>query len=195
MPSSPGSRQSQQSPPADAGAPDDTGRPAAAEAEAQQPPNGQAADTGREDELRSEVARLDDRYKRALADLDNYRKRSARDIDRRVQEARDALLREWLEALDSVERALRMDAGTPLAEGMRAVLEQMESILARHGVQRIGEAGERFDPERHEAVGVRMTDEVPDHTVVEVARSGFAAGDRVLRPAQVIVSRRPAPEG
>ncbi|MEA2383867.1 MAG: molecular chaperone GrpE [Solirubrobacteraceae bacterium] len=192
MPSSPGSsRSEQQSPPADAGTPDESGRPPASE----EAPNGRAADTGREDELRSEVARLDDRYKRALADLDNYRKRSARDIDRRVQEARDALLREWLEALDSVERALRIDAGTPLAEGMRAVLEQMESILARYGVHRIGEAGERFDPERHEAVGVRMTDEVPDHTVVEVARSGFAAGDRVLRPAQVIVSRRPAPEG
>jgi molecular chaperone GrpE len=192
MPSSPGSSQSQQSaPPADAGTPDETGRPASTE----EAPNGQAADTGREDQLRSEVARLEDRYKRALADLDNYRKRSAREVDRRVQEARDALLREWLEAVDSVERALRMDAGTPLAEGMRAVLEQMESILARHGVQRIGEAGERFDPERHEAVGVRVTDEVPDHTVLEVARSGFAAGDRVLRPAQVIVSRRPPPEG
>jgi molecular chaperone GrpE len=194
MPSSPGSSRSQQSPPpADAGAPDETERSAATEA--QPPPNGQATDTGREDELRGEVARLEDRYKRALADLDNYRKRSARELDWRVQEARDALLREWLEAVDSVERALRMDAGTPLAEGMRAVLEQMESILARHGVQRIGEAGERFDPERHEAVGVRVTDEVPDHTVLEVARSGFAAGDRVLRPAQVIVSRRPPPEG
>ena len=194
MPSSPGSRQSQQSPPADAGAPDDTGPPAAAEAEAQQPPNGQAADTGREDELRSEVARLEDRYKRALADLDNYRKRSARDIDRRVQEARDALLREWLEALDSVERALRLEIVGPAAAGLRSVLDQMEAILARHGVRRIGATGERFDPERHEAVEARVTDQVPDYTVVEVVRSGFALGDRVLRPAQVVVARRPQPE-
>jgi molecular chaperone GrpE len=192
MPSSPGSSHSEQrSPTVEDGNPEAAGRTAPAE----QAPDEQQSDTGREHALREEIAQLDDRYKRALADLDNYRKRSAREFDRRVQEARDAFLREWLEALDSVERALRMDAGTPLAEGMRAVLEQMESILARHGVQRIGEAGERFDPERHEAVGVRMTDEVPDHTVVEVARSGFAAGDRVLRPAQVIVSRRPAPEG
>ena len=63
----------------------------------------------------------------------------------------------------------------------------MEAILERQGIRRVGEAGERFDPERHEAVGIRATDDVPDQTVVEVARSGWAAGERVLRPAQVIV--------
>ena len=155
----------------------------------------QGGDGGREHELREEIARLDDRYKRALADLDNYRKRSARELEWRMQEARDALLRQWLDAIDSVERAMRMDSGGPLAEGMRAVLEQMDAILARNGVTRIGAAGERFDPERHEAVGVRETDEVPDQTVIEVARSGFAVGDRVLRPAQVIVARRGQSQG
>jgi molecular chaperone GrpE len=159
------------------------------------PEQEQGADGGREPQLREEIARLDDRYKRALADLDNYRKRSARELEWRMQEARDALLREWLEAIDSVERAVRMDSGGPLAEGMRAVLDQMDAILARNGVQRIGAAGERFDPERHEAVGVREADDVPDQTVVEVARSGFAVGDRVLRPAQVIVARRGRSQG
>jgi molecular chaperone GrpE len=65
----------------------------------------------------------------------------------------------------------------------------MEVVLARQGVTRMGAAGERFDPERHEAVGVQATDEVPDRTVVEVARSGFEHDGRVLRPAEVIVSR------
>jgi molecular chaperone GrpE len=142
-------------------------------------------------DLQAEIARLDDRYRRALADLDNFRKRSARDLERRIQEARDGLLREWLEALDSVERAARMNSGGQLAEGMRALLDQMEAILARHGVRRIGAAGERFDPERHEAVDVRVTEDVPDRTILEVVRAGFAIGDRVLRPAQVVVSRRP----
>jgi molecular chaperone GrpE len=142
-----------------------------------------------------EIARLEDRYKRALADLDNYRKRSAREVERRVSESREALSRDWLEAVDSVERALRMerDTANPLYQGLRAVLDQMEAILARHGVQRVGAAGEPFDPERHDAVDVRVTDEAPDRTVLEVVRSGFAMGDRVLRPAQVVVSRRPAP--
>jgi molecular chaperone GrpE len=137
-----------------------------------------------------ELARMEDRYKRALADLDNYRKRSARETERRVAESREALLRDWLEAVDSVERALQMAPEDPLFEGLRAVLDQMETILARQGVERIGEAGERFDPERHDAVGVRPSSEVPDFTVLEVTRSGFALGDRVLRPAQVVVSRR-----
>jgi molecular chaperone GrpE len=142
-------------------------------------------------ELAEALAGMEDRYKRAVADLDNYRKRSARDVDRRVEEATEALQREWFEAIDSVERALRLEPDSPLLEGLRAVLEQMDTILARRGVERIGVVGEPFDPERHEAVGISENADFPDHTVLDVARSGFALGDRVLRPAQVIVSRRP----
>jgi molecular chaperone GrpE len=159
----------------------------------------QVAEPPREEEpqrdLAGELAQMEDRYKRALADLDNYRKRSARETERRIAESREAQLRDWLEAVDSVERALLMELDSPVFEGLRGVLEQMEAILAREGVQRIGKAGERFDPERHEAVGVRYTDEAPDRTVVDVARSGFALGDRVLRPAEVIVSRAEPSDG
>jgi molecular chaperone GrpE len=143
-------------------------------------------------ELAAELARAEDRYRRALADLDNYRKRAGREIERRVAEGRESFLRDWLEPIDSVERALRMDPDNPLLAGMRSVHDQMQSILARSGVQRIGEAGERFDPERHEAIDVRLSDAVPDYTVVDVRRAGFAIGDRVLRPAQVVVARHPA---
>jgi molecular chaperone GrpE len=65
----------------------------------------------------------------------------------------------------------------------------MEAILERQGVERIGAAGEPFDPELHDAVGVHETDEAPDRTILEVARSGYRLGDRVIRPAQVIVAR------
>jgi len=146
-------------------------------------------------EHEAEIARLEDRYKRALADLDNYRKRSAREVERRVEEARDALLREWLEAVDTVERAARMDPDGPLGQGMRALLDQIEALLARRGVQRIGEAGEPFDPERHDAVEVRVTTDAPENAVVEVIRAGYAVDGRVLRPAQVAVARRPQSSG
>jgi molecular chaperone GrpE len=140
---------------------------------------------------RAEQADLEDRYRRALADLDNYRKRVAREIERRVDEAREALARDWLEAVDSVERALRAASpDNPLAEGFRALLEQMESTLARHGITRRGAVGEQFDPERHEAVDVLVTDEAADRSVVDVVRSGYAIDGRTLRPAQVVVSRR-----
>lgn len=141
----------------------------------------------------AELARMEDRYKRALADLDNYRKRSARELQAGVEQSRESLLRDWLEVVDSVERALQMSHGTPGAEGLRALLEQMESILARYGVHRIGAAGEQFDPERHEAIEARVTTEAPDRTILEAVRSGWAIGDRMLRPALVIVARRPEP--
>jgi molecular chaperone GrpE len=127
----------------------------------------------------------DDRYLRALADLDNYRKRSAQEVERRVTEGTERLLLDWIEAVDSVDRALAMQP----SDGLRSVLEQMEAILARQGVERVGAAGDRFDPELHEAISVRESDEVPDRTVLDVARSGYRRGDRVLRPAQVVVSR------
>jgi molecular chaperone GrpE len=143
-------------------------------------------------ELRAQLAAAEDRHKRALADLDNYRKRTARDLERLAGEAIDRAVVAWLEVVDSVERALRMDPDRSLAEGLRAVLEQIDAVLARQGVERIGRPGERFDPERHEAIGVVESDEAEAGTVVDVARTGYARDARVLRPAQVTVSRRPA---
>lgn len=127
----------------------------------------------------------DERYLRALADLDNYRKRSAQEVERRVAEQAEQLLLEWIEAVDSVDRAMGMRP----SDGLRSVLEQMEAILARQGVERVGAAGDRFDPELHEAISVQENDETPDLTVLDVTRSGYRQGERVLRPAQVVVSR------
>jgi molecular chaperone GrpE len=164
-------------------------------------PSSPASDPGQADGLRegqdapapaaadAELAEMEQRFLRAAADLDNYRKRATREVDRRVAEREDALLREWLDPLDSVERALQSSADGACADAFRAVLAQMEAILDRHGVRRIGTVGESFDPERHEALAVRPADGAPDRTVLEVARSGFAVDDTVLRPAQVVVSR------
>ena len=127
----------------------------------------------------------DERYLRALADLDNYRKRSAQEVERRVTQGAERLLREWIEAVDSVDRALAMQP----SDGLRSVLDQMEAILARQGVERVGAVGDRFDPELHEAISVQESHDVPDRTVLDVARSGYRRGGRVLRPAQVVVAR------
>jgi molecular chaperone GrpE len=71
----------------------------------------------------------------------------------------------------------------------------MLTVLARHGVARMEADGEPFDPELHEAVGTRDTEEAPPNTVVDVARAGYRIGDRVLRPARVVVSKPPAADG
>jgi molecular chaperone GrpE len=142
-------------------------------------------------ELEAEVARLDDRFKRARADLDNYRKRTAKDVERLVAERTDALIGDWLEVADSVGRALAMDGEGAAGDGLRAVRDQIDSTLARQGVQRAGEVGDAFDPERHEAVDVRPAADLPDRTVAEVIRPGYVRDGRVLRPALVAVAQRP----
>jgi molecular chaperone GrpE len=154
-----------------------------------EPPAAAAAPAGAD--LTDELARTEDRYKRALADLDNYRKRAAREVEQRVAEARESMLRDWLDAVDSVERAMRLQSDPACRDGLQAVLAQMSAALARQGVERLGARGENFDPERHEAVAVQPAEDVPDRTVLTVERSGYALGDRVIRPAQVVVARAP----
>jgi molecular chaperone GrpE len=147
-----------------------------------------------ERDFAAELEQMEDRFKRAAADLDNYRKRATRELERLVGERGDAMLRDWLEVVDGLDRALRQKPEKPLYDGLRAVLDQVESILERQGVRRIGTPGDPFDPNRHEAVEVRESGDAPANTILEVLRSGFARGDRVLRPAQVVVARRPKPE-
>ncbi|HYZ29201.1 MAG TPA: nucleotide exchange factor GrpE [Thermoleophilaceae bacterium] len=151
-------------------------------------PRGEGAESPRD--VQADLDAMEDRWKRALADLDNYRKRSARELERLTTERTDAVIGDWLEVVDSVERALLLaEPDSPLALGLLAVREQIDAVLERQGVNRIGREGEPFDPGRHEAIGVVRTDDVPANTVAEVARSGYAIGNRVLRPAQVIVAR------
>jgi molecular chaperone GrpE len=140
-------------------------------------------------ELAAELERIEDRYKRALADLDNYRKRAAREMEARVAAAQQSIIGDWLDVVDSLELAMQMEANGPCREGLGAVLEQVNSVLAREGVHRIGAPGERFDPERHAAIAVHDSAEAPDQTILGVQRSGFALGDRVIRAAQVVVAR------
>ena len=151
----------------------------------------QQGDAPATDELTAELARIEDRYQRALADLDNYRKRAAREVERRAREAKESVLLDWLDVVDSAERAVRMDPEGPCVEGLRAILEQADAVLARQGAERIGAPGDQFDPERHEAIAVQASERVPDRTVLAVERSGYALGDRVIRPAQVVVARTP----
>jgi molecular chaperone GrpE len=163
------------------------------------PPAGAQQDGASPEELRDELERVraqladaEDRYLRARADLENYRKRADRELQQRLNEWADGLLRAWLEVVDSFERALVLAEGDPrLAEGLRAVQEQIDGLLARQGVTRIGEIGERFDPQLHEAIAVMPSRDRPTGTIAEIARSGYSVGDRLLRPAQVAVARAP----
>lgn len=142
-------------------------------------------------ELEARLTGTEDRLLRALADLDNMRKRVARDLELERREAHRRILGDWLEVADSVDRALaafetRRD--DPLAAGLAALGGQIEDVLRRQGVARVGAVGEPFDPELHEAVGTTPDPALPQGTVATVVRPGYALDGELLRPAQVIVA-------
>ncbi len=156
--------------------------------------NPQAVALLREQLASAEAERVaaEDRFLRARADLDNYRKRSASQIARQVAEGHDKLLQDWLEVVDSIRqasRAGREHADPQLGEGLRALDEQVTGILTRQGVQSLGRVGQHFDPAVHEVVATQPAEGVEDGTVIEVARYGYGVGDRLLRPARVVVAR------
>jgi molecular chaperone GrpE len=164
--------------------------PTSPESEVRAETEAEAAQGDEVGELREQNAQLEDRYKRTLAALENYRKRSAREVEARVAEQSERMVLEWLDAVDNVERALEMgDPEDSLFAGVRAVLEQMEAALERQGLTRVGAAGERFDPAYHEAIATVDHGDDPDGTIADVARSGWARGETVVRPARVTVAR------
>jgi molecular chaperone GrpE len=127
--------------------------------------------------------------KRVAADFENYRKRVARDQESLVARAHERLVKELLPVLDGLERALdaSRDTGTrSVEEGVRLVHRELKSALAREGLAEI-ETNGRFDPHVHEALLSQPSD-AEEGSVLEVVQKGYKLGDRVVRPARVVVA-------
>lgn len=145
-------------------------------------------------EARAEAAAAGDRALRTLAEFDNYRRRTAREQEDAKSQGRADVLRELLEVADNFDRALaHATDAVPVAflEGMRLVARGLHDLLDRKGVARIDAEGKRFDPELHEALTVLPTSDAEPDTVLQVVQAGYRLGDRVLRPAKVIVAAPP----
>jgi molecular chaperone GrpE len=128
--------------------------------------------------------------KRVAADFENYRKRVARDQEGLVARAHERLVNELLPVLDDLERALEAAAQheeAKLEEGVRLVHRELVEALAREGLVEVETDGQ-FDPHVHEAL-VSQPSEQEDGSVIEVLQKGYRLGDRVLRPARVVVSQ------
>src|SRR5580700_10472122 len=140
----------------------------------------------------AELARLEDRWRRALADLDNLRKRYARELDRERKLERSKVAGAWLPVVDNLERALHHSAGDAgsVVAGVRAILDQAVQVLDNLGYPRDTETGVPFDPERHEVVNVTDDGGSAPGTVLGVLRPGYGKGSQQLRPAAVVVSGR-----
>ncbi|GAB4150314.1 MAG: nucleotide exchange factor GrpE [Planctomycetota bacterium] len=141
-------------------------------------------------ELESKANEFEDLWKRALADLDNYRKRMLREQERvRFEEQKNAVTI-LLDVLDNLGRAVgsATDQDPAFIEGLKAILVQAESSLAKLGAERIETVGAKFDPSFHGAISVVEGDE--DNVITDEHRTGYRLGDYVIRPALVTVTRK-----
>ena len=149
-------------------------------------------------ELQVENNALKDQMLRLAADMENLRKRTAREMQDAKAYAVTNFARDMLSVSDNLRRALDAIPTDALAEdtGLKALAEGVEmteramiNALERHGVTQLSPEGQKFDPNFHQAIFEVPNADVPNNTVVQVMQTGYAIGDRVLRPAMVGVSR------
>jgi molecular chaperone GrpE len=126
------------------------------------------------------------------ADFENYQKRLQRDLAQERRYAELPLARDLIPALDNLDRATtaaqKANETGPLVQGVAMVKAQLLDIFRRHGITPMDALGKPFDPNLHQAVMQQPSAEHPPGTVVQITEQGFLMHDRVVRPAQVIVS-------
>jgi molecular chaperone GrpE len=139
--------------------------------------------------LRNENEELIDTLQHLQADFDNYRKRAARDQESLVARAGERIVKELLPVLDDLERALEAVESheeAELEDGVKLVHRQLEQLLEKEGLALVETDGQ-FDPHVHEALLTQPSD-ADEGSVIEVLQKGYRLGDRVLRPARVVVA-------
>lgn len=137
----------------------------------------------------AEIASLKDKWLRAVAEFDNYRKRTRREIEDAVFQARQDLLSSFFPTADNLERALELVRGDDnLFKGIEIVAHEFRGALAKFGIEAVPGGGHPFDPAIHDALQqVDSADHAPG-VVIREFEKGYRQGDRLLRPARVIVA-------
>ncbi len=152
------------------------------------------------EELKALAAKADENWERLVrttADFDNFKKRVAREKTEAIQFANSSLLQKLLPVMDSFEMALsalqttKDEKSSSLQAGIMMVQSQLKNILAESGMEEIDATGKPFDPTQHEAVSQQETADVPEGQVVQQVRKGYKLRERLLRPASVIVAKKP----
>ena len=145
--------------------------------------------------LRADLEDASDRVLRAQAEMENYRKRIRREMEDERRYASLPLLGDLLPVIDNLQRAIaaaeKSGATGGLLDGVKLVARGLEAALARHDCKKIDALGKPFDPAFHQAISQQPSADHPPHTVILVAQDGYTLHDRVVRPAQVIVSTSP----
>lgn len=164
------------------------------------------------EDLKTRAAKADenwDRLLRTTADFENFKKRAAREKTETAQYANVSLVQKLLPVLDNFEMALTAatavtgtkpaasgiqdDKLASLQSGVKMIQQQMRNALLEAGLEEIDAAGKAFDPNFHEAISQQESADLPEGHVLQQLRKGYKLKDRLLRPATVIVARKPAP--
>jgi molecular chaperone GrpE len=165
----------------------------AASAAVEQPGSDPSGQTPEDDALSQAVAERDEYLadlQRLAAEFENYRKRAARDPERLVAHAHERLVRELLPILDDLERALEAaerHEEAALVDGVKLVEQSLRQALVKEGLTEI-DTDCPFDPHVHEALLTQQHEQAEPGSVLEVVQRGYRLGDRVVRPARVIVA-------
>ena len=151
-------------------------------------------------ELKEQAAKAAQYYEqllRATADFDNFKKRAARERQDAIKYANESLLERVIPVLDNFDMALAA-ASAPntsvqsMQSGVSMIQQQLRAAMTEAGLEEIDANGQKFDPNLHEAISQQETSEVPEGNVVQQVRKGYKLRDRLLRPASVIVAKKPA---
>jgi molecular chaperone GrpE len=150
--------------------------------------------------LKERAARAQEHYDQLLrttADFENFRKRSARERQDALRYANEALLQKLIPVLDNFDMAISATANAKdgaaqsLQTGVNMILTQLRAALNEAGLEEIDATGKPFDPNFHEAVSQQESADVPEGRVLQQLRRGYKLRDRLLRPATVIVAKKP----
>jgi molecular chaperone GrpE len=146
--------------------------------------------------LRS-LAEQKDLYLRLAADFENYKRRNRQEIETRGAAQRDALIVDLLPVIDNLHRALASSAPANAAQvyqGVEMTLKQLLHLLRQHGLESDEIVGQPFDPHRHEALSQGYDQKLPDQSVLSVLQRGYRLGEKVIRPANVVVNDLASPK-
>lgn len=140
--------------------------------------------------LKEEIAQKDDLLKRTAAEFDNFKKRNERERASVAEFAKASLIKQLLPILDNIDRASSIEDknGQDYIKGIELIVKQFEGLKDNIGIVIIGEVGEAFDPNLHEAVMHIEDESLGENVIAQVLQKGYKFGDIVLRPAMVQVA-------
>ena len=153
------------------------------------------------EDLKTRAAKADEHWERLLrvtADFDNFRKRAAREKQESVRFANEALLERLIPVVDNFDMALAAAQNTQgegtqsLQTGINMIYQQLKQLLIDSGLEEIEASNKPFNPNLHEAVSQRDVADVPEGQVVQQLRKGYKLRERLIRPATVIIARKPS---